>query len=355
MTNSFGNRFKFTSWGESHGKAIGCVVDGVPANIELSEKDIQPYLDIRKPGGSKLTSSRKEEDQVEILAGVFDGKTTGAPISLIIYNKDHNSSDYEENKNKFRPGHAEFCYFHKYGHYDYRGGGRSSARETAMRVAAGAIARKIVPMVSMQTIIIQIGPIKAEERNWNYASSNQFYCPCSKTLPQWEKLLTELKEQGDSVGAILETKIQNAPVGLGDPIYGKIDAIIASAIISINAVKGVEFGRAFDNVERFGSELVDEIMVNDQGKIEFLANNNSGVLGGISTGQDITIRYAAKATSSIQKELRTIDRFYNNTTISTSGRHDPCVALRLPIIAESMLYCVFADLSLHHSALVTQA
>jgi len=332
------------SWGESHGPAIGCVVEGVPPNLALCPEDIQYYLDKRKPGG-KFVSSRKEEDQVHILSGLFEGKTLGSPISMMIYNQDQNSQDYEAIKDKYRPGHADFTYQEKYGIRDYRGGGRASARETAARVMAGGVARKIIPQqIKIESAIVQIGDLAVNRDNFDIKETinNPFYCPDKIMAEKIEDYLALIKEEGDSVGAILEIYIRNLPVGLGSPIYRKLSAELASAIMSINAVKGVELGSGFAMAGCRGSGVADEmIRVND--KIQFLSNNNGGILGGISTGDDIVIRFIVKPTSSIKKELQTIDLCNKNTTIRVEGRHDPCVGIRAVAVGEAMVACVLAD------------
>ena len=348
-SNSIGKIFSFSTWGESHGKAIGCVIDGVPSNIELSEKDIQPYLDLRKPGQSKYTTQRKEDDKVEILSGVFDGKTTGHPISLIIYNNDQRSKDYSEIKDKFRPGHADFTYWKKYGIRDYRGGGRSSARETAMRVAAGAVARKVIwkkidNKVKITGALIQIGNSKINYDNWNesYIHENDFFCPDEKIIPKWQDLITQARKDGSSLGAIIEVRASGVPAGLGEPIYDKLDSDIAKALMTINAVKGVEIGNGFGSVNEDGKTNVDEMSIKD-GKPTFLSNNNGGILGGISSGQDIICRFVVKPTSSISTERKTIDINLQETTISTKGRHDPCVGIRAVPVGEAMIATTIAD------------
>ena len=335
--------------GESHGKAIGCVIDGVPSNIELSEKDIQPYLDLRKPGQSKYTTQRKEDDKVEILSGVFEGKTTGHPISLIIYNNDQRSKDYSEIKDKFRPGHADFTYWKKYGIRDYRGGGRSSARETAMRVAAGAVARKVIwkkidNKVKITGALIQIGSSKINYDNWNESCihENDFFCPDEKIIPKWQDLITQARKDGSSLGAIIEVRASGVPAGLGEPIYDKLDSDIAKALMTINAVKGVEIGNGFGSVNEDGKTNVDEMSIKD-GKPAFLSNNNGGILGGISSGQDIICRFVVKPTSSISTERKTIDINLQETTISTKGRHDPCVGIRAVPVGEAMIATTIAD------------
>ena len=348
-SNSIGKIFSFSTWGESHGKAIGCVIDGVPSNIELSEKDIQPYLDLRKPGQSKYTTQRKEDDKVEILSGVFEGKTTGHPISLIIYNNDQRSKDYSDIKDKFRPGHADFTYWKKYGIRDYRGGGRSSARETAMRVAAGAVARKVIwkkinNKVKITGALIQIGNSKINYNNWNESCihENDFFCPDEKIIPKWQDLITQARKDGSSLGAIIEVRASGVPAGLGEPIYDKLDSDIAKALMTINAVKGVEIGNGFGSVNEDGKTNVDEMSIKD-GKPAFLSNNNGGILGGISSGQDIICRFVVKPTSSISTERKTIDINLQETTISTKGRHDPCVGIRAVPVGEAMIATTIAD------------
>ena len=348
-SNSIGKIFSFSTWGESHGKAIGCVIGGVPSNIELSENDIQPYLDLRKPGKSKYTTQRKEDDKVEILSGVFEGKTTGHPISLIIYNNDQRSKDYSEIKDKFRPGHADFTYWKKYGIRDYRGGGRSSARETAMRVAAGAVARKVIwkkidNKVKITGALIQIGNSKINYDNWNenYIHENDFFCPDEKIIPKWQDLITQARKDGSSLGAIIEVRASGVPAGLGEPIYDKLDSDIAKALMTINAVKGVEIGNGFGSVNEDGKTNVDEMSIKD-GKPTFLSNNNGGILGGISSGQDIICRFVVKPTSSISTERKTIDINLQETTISTKGRHDPCVGIRAVPVGEAMIATTIAD------------
>ncbi len=340
--NSFGNIFRYTSWGESHGKAIGCIVDGVPANIPLVESDIQFYLDQRKPNQSPYTTQRKEADTVEILSGTFNEKTTGAPISLIVYNQDQRPRDYSNIKDKFRPGHADYTYFKKYGNRDYRGSGRASARETAMRVAAGAIARKIIDMVTIKGALVQIGEHKIKDFNWEETKSNPFRCPDKGMVDIWARYLDEIKAKGDSAGAVIEIQAEGVPVGLGEPVYGKLDAELANAIISINAVRGVEFGAGFSSAAMQGSNYVDQMSYSDN-RVNFASNNNGGILGGISTGQPINLRFAVKPTSSIQKEVQSVDINQQNVKVSTIGRHDPCVGIRAVPIGEAMMACVLAD------------
>jgi chorismate synthase len=347
--NSFGNLFRFTTWGESHGKAIGCVVDGCPAGIALSEDDIQPFLDKRRPGQSKMTTQRQEADQVEILSGVFEGKTTGTPISLIIHNTDQKSKDYGEIKNTYRPGHADFTYDQKYGIRDYRGGGRSSARETAMRVAAGAIARKILGGITIRAAMVQMGDSVTSKRDWEEAARNDFFCPDAEMAKQWEAELKEIRKSGSSIGAVIEVQAEGVPIGLGEPIYQKLDTALANAMMSINAVKAVEIGDGFASATLRGEENADEIVMRD-GKPHFMSNHSGGVLGGISTGQPLVIRFAVKPTSSILHEVKTIDSEFNETMIQTKGRHDPCVGIRAVPVGEAMMACVLADHLLMHRA-----
>ena len=355
--NTFGKLFRFTTWGESHGPAIGCIVDGCPPNIRLNEKDIQIELNKRKPGQSKFTTQRKEDDIVQILSGVFEGRTTGTPISLIIYNKDMRSRDYETIKNKFRPGHADLTYFLKYGIRDYRGGGRSSARETASRVAAGAVARKVINHILKKDILIQgavtqVGRLAINPRNFNWKDvrKNSFFCPDKKIVKIWEEYLTATRKKGSSLGAKIIVNAKNVPAGLGEPVYGKLDTELAAAMMSINAVKGVEIGSGNDSVELTGDQNSDELRVNKRKKIIFSSNNSGGILGGISSGQDIDVSITVKPTSSILKSQKTINDRFKNTTISTKGRHDPCVGLRAVPIAEAMMACVLADQIMRNKA-----
>jgi chorismate synthase len=347
--NTFGKIFRFTTWGESHGPAIGCVVDGCPPNIALSEKDIQIDMDRRKPGKSKFTSQRKEPDKVKILSGVFQGKTTGTPISMIIYNKDAKSKDYETIKNKFRPGHADYTYFLKYGIRDYRGGGRQSARETAARVAAGSIAKKVLSkLIGKKFKIIgavtQLGILGCDKSKWNEKDirKNPFFCPDKKTIKLWEKYLLAIRKSGSSCGAIIEIRASGVPVGLGAPIYSKLDADLASALMSINAVKGVNIGAGMNAALLSGEENSDEIK-NISGKTKFKSNNSGGILGGISSGQEIIVSFSVKPTSSILSSRETIDKKGKNTKISVKGRHDPCVGIRAVPIGEAMMSCVILD------------
>ena len=347
--NTFGKVFRFTTWGESHGPAIGCVVDGCPPNIALSEKDIQGDLNRRKPGQSKFTTQRKERDLVQILSGVFEGKTTGTPISMIIYNEDMKSKDYGNIKNKFRPGHADYTYFKKYGIRDYRGGGRSSARETASRVAAGAIAKKVLSQLLGKKFgvigaVTQIGPVMSNPDNWDEKQirKNPFFSADKDIVEVYEDYLLDIRKQGSSCGALIELRAKGIPVGLGAPIYSKLDSDIASALMSINAVKAVNIGAGMDAASLTGETNSDEIR-NKNGKVNFKTNNAGGILGGISSGQDIICSFAVKPTSSILNTRETIDKSGKNTKISVHGRHDPCVGIRAVPIGEAMLACVLLD------------
>ena len=351
--NSFGTQLRFTTWGESHGPAIGCVLDGVPPRIALSEGDIQPWLDKRAPGQSRFTTQRRETDQVRILSGVFDGLTTGTPIALEIQNVDARSKDYGDIKDKFRPGHADYTYWAKYGIRDYRGGGRSSARETAMRVAAGAVARKVLgDAISIRGALIRIGAHGIDRARWDDAAidDNPFFCPDSVTAAAWETYLDEIRKAGSSAGAVIEVTARGVPAGLGEPLYDKLDATLAAAMMGINAVKGVEIGDGFAAAALSGEENADE-MVLDDGKAAFTSNHAGGILGGISTGQDIVVRFAVKPTSSILNPRRTIDTNPAETTISTKGRHDPCVGIRAVPVGEAMMALVLADFLLRQKAL----
>ena len=347
--NTFGKLFRFSTWGESHGPAIGCMIDGCPPNINLKEVDIQVELDKRKPGQSKFTTQRKEDDKVQILSGVFEGKTTGTPISLIIYNQDMRSKDYGNIKDKFRPGHADFTYFKKYGIRDYRGGGRSSARETAARVAAGAIAKKVLgkklgKKFKVIGAVTQLGILGCDINRWNDQSirKNPFFCPDKSMLKLWEKYLLAVRKSGSSCGAVIEVRARGVPVGLGAPIYSKLDMDIASAMMSINAVKGVNIGSGMNSAQLSGEQNSDEISQKGK-KLKFDSNNAGGILGGISTGQEIVVSFAVKPTSSILTTRKTIDKFGKNTTISVKGRHDPCVGIRAVPVGEAMMNCVLLD------------
>lgn len=355
--NRFGTLFQYQTFGESHGPAIGCIVDGVPPRIDLTEADLQYYLDRRKPGQSRFTTQRQEPDQVKILSGVFEGQTTGTPIGLLIENVDQRSKDYGDIAAKYRPGHADLTYDAKYGIRDYRGGGRSSARETAMRVAAGAVARKILnhafgDKVSIRGVVVQVGPHKINRANWDWAQvdQNPFWTPDAGSVPVFEQFLDEKRKAGSSAGAIVEIVASGIPAGLGAPVYDKLDADIAKAMMSINATKAVEIGAGFDSALLGGEENADEIRMGADGKPVFLSNNAGGILGGISSGQDIVVRVAFKPTSSILTPVQTIDKDGNETDIMTKGRHDPCVGLRGTPVCEAMMACVLADHWLRHKA-----
>lgn len=351
--NRFGHVFSFTTFGESHGPAIGCVVDGVPSQIELKEEDIQVWLEKRKPGTSRFTTQRKEPDEVRILSGVFEGKTTGTSIGLEIINTDQRSKDYGEIKDKFRPGHADYTYWEKYGIRDYRGGGRSSARETAMRVAAGAIARKVLgDAIDIKGYLVQIGPHKIDRSRFDWAEidNNPFFCPDPVMAKDWETYLDGIRKEGSSIGAVLEIVAKGVPVGWGQPVYDKLDADLAKAMMSINAVKGVEIGDGFEAATLNGVENADEIRMGEDGKPVFLSNHAGGILGGISSGQDIVVRVAIKPTSSILVERKTIDIHGNECNLITKGRHDPCVGIRGVPVAEAMMACVLADHMMLHRA-----
>ena len=350
--NSFGNLLKFTTWGESHGEAIGCVVDGFPSGITIDTKFIQTKLNLRKPGQSKFTTQRKEKDEVKILSGVFEGKSTGAPISMIIHNTDQRSKDYSDIKNKFRPGHADYTYFMKYKNYDYRGGGRSSARETAMRVAAGALAELLLKKfcsnkLKVTSAVIQIGNEKINDKSWNnsFINKNPFFSPNKTILKKWEELILFHRKNGSSLGAIIEVRVSNCPVGIGEPIYQKLDSEISKAIMSINAVKGIEFGSGFNLVNLDGTNASDQMDLNKK-NISFDTNHAGGVLGGISSGQDIVFRYVVKPTSSVLTEKKTITKNLRKTKIRTVGRHDPCVGIRAVPVGIAMTNFVLADLYL---------
>jgi chorismate synthase len=350
--NTFGHLFRVTTWGESHGPAIGCVVDGCPPRIPLAESDIQPFLDRRRPGQSRFTTQRQEADQVRILSGVFEGLTTGTPIALVIENTDARSKDYGEIAERFRPGHADIAYELKYGIRDWRGGGRASARETAMRVAAGAIARKVLGAgVTVRGALVQVGPHRIDRARWNWAEveHNPFFCPDAVAAALWADQLTELRKAGSSTGAVIEVIAEGAPPGLGAPIYGKLDAELAAALMSINAVKGVEIGDGFAAAALHGEANADEMRIAD-GVVQFESNHAGGILGGISTGQPIIARFAVKPTSSILTPRRTVDRQGREVAISTKGRHDPCVGIRAVPVGEAMVACVLADHLLRHRA-----
>src|ERR1700691_445457 len=350
--NGFGTIFRFTTWGESHGPAIGCVVEGVPPRIPLSEADIQPWLDKRRPGSSRFTTQRQESDKVQILSGVFEGQTTGAPVMMLIANEDARSKDYDAIKDQFRPGHADYTYWAKYGIRDYRGGGRASARETAARVAAGAIARKILGnTVTIRGALVQIGPHAIDRKRWDWKAvgENSFFSPDAGMVKKWEEFLDETRKAGSSAGAIIEVQAAGVPAGWGDPIYDKLDADLAKAMMGINAVKGVEIGAGMGAAALSGEQNADEMRMKG-GKIAFLSNHAGGILGGISTGQDIVLRFAVKPTSSILKPLKSVDRFGKEIEVSTKGRHDPCVGIRAVPVGEAMMACVLADHLLRHRA-----
>jgi chorismate synthase len=348
--NSFGTLFRFTSWGESHGPAIGCVVDGTPPGIALCEADIQVWLDKRRPGQSRFVTQRQEPDRVEILSGVFEGRTTGTPIALSIENVDQRSRDYSEIKDKFRPAHADYTYFKKYGVRDYRGGGRQSARETAVRVAAGAIARKVLGEgVQVRGAVVQLGTQAIDRSRWDWEATadNPFWCPDRQAAQRWEGYLDEVRKRGSSCGALIEVVASGIPAGLGDPVYDKLDADLAKALMSINAVKGVEIGDGFAVAGLSGEDNADEMRMRDGAPV-FLSNHAGGILGGISTGQDVVSRLAVKPTSSILTPVRSVDRFGNEVELRTKGRHDPCVGIRATPVAEAMVACVLADHLLRH-------
>ncbi len=348
--NSFGHLLRFTTWGESHGPALGAVVDGCPPGLLLSEADIQPWMDKRRPGQNKYTTQRQEPDAVKILSGVFEGKTTGTPISLMIENVDQRSKDYGDIAQSYRPGHADWAYDQKYGHRDYRGGGRSSARETAARVAAGAVARKIIAGVFIRGYVIEMGGLPMDRTRFDDSQidENPFFCPDAEAAEQWGYHLDAARKAGSSLGAIIEVVARNVPIGLGAPIYGKLDADLAAAMMSINAVKGVEMGDGFAAAKLRGEENADEMRIGKDGKAMFLANHAGGVLGGISTGQDLVVRIAVKPTSSILTPVKSITSQGLDADIVTKGRHDPCVGIRAVPVAEAMMALVLADQLLLH-------
>ena len=355
--NTFGHLFRVTTWGESHGPSIGAVVDGCPAGIPLTEADLQPFLDLRRPGTSRHVTPRQEPDQVRILSGTFeddrtDGPvTTGAPISLMIENTDQRSKDYSAIRDKWRPGHADYTYDMKYGIRDYRGGGRSSARETAMRVAAGGIARKVLgDGISIRAALVQIGEraIDRSRWDWNEVANNPFFCPDAETAGLWAADMDALRRDGSSTGAIVEVVISGLPAGWGAPVYAKLDSELAAAMMTINAVKGIEIGAGFASAAMRGEDAADEMRMGEDGPV-FQSNHNGGVLGGISTGQDVVIRFAVKPTSSIMVERRTLDRNFEETVIETRGRHDPCVGIRAVPVGEAMAALVLVDQKLRHA------
>ncbi|HEX7800739.1 MAG TPA: chorismate synthase [Asticcacaulis sp.] len=351
--NTFGHLFRVTTWGESHGPALGCVIDGCPPGVPLSEADIQGAMDRRKPGGSRFVTQRQEADAAKILSGVFEGVTTGTPISILIENTDQRSKDYGEIARQFRPGHADYTYFAKYGVRDYRGGGRSSARETAARVAAGAVALKVLKTlvgdIQVRGALVQLGAHRIERSRWDWAQvgENAFFCPDPGSVAGWEAYLDGVRKAGSSIGAIVEVQAEGVPAGWGAPIYGKLDSELAAALMSINAVKGVEIGEGFGAAELSGEENADEMRIID-GQPVFLSNHAGGILGGISTGQTVTARLALKPTSSILTPRRSIDVEGHEVELRTKGRHDPCVGIRAVPVAEAMMSCVLLDAFLRH-------
>ncbi|MEZ5788605.1 MAG: chorismate synthase, partial [Xanthobacteraceae bacterium] len=360
--NTFGHSFRVTTFGESHGPAIGCVVDGCPPGIPLSAADIQRDLDRRRPGQSRFTTQRQEPDAVKVLSGIFadaSGRevTTGTPIALLIENVDERSKDYAAIRDKYRPGHADYTYDIKYGVRDYRGGGRASARETAARVAAGAIARKIVPGLIVRGALVQVGTFRIERARWDWdeVGRNPLFCPDAGAVAPFCEFLDQVRKKGSSVGAVVEVAAEGVPPGLGAPIYGKLDSDLAAALMSINAVKGVEIGAGFHAAELSGEENADEMRRGNDGTLHFLSNEAGGILGGISTGQPIVCRFAVKPTSSILSPRRTVDRYGRETEIVTRGRHDPCVGIRAVPVGEAMVACVIADHYLRHRGQVGEA
>ena len=351
--NSFGHLFRVTTWGESHGPAIGCVVDGCPPRLPLTEADIQPYLDRRRPGQSRFVTQRQEPDTVEILSGTFEGVTTGTPISLLIRNQDQRSKDYGDIAAQFRPGHADLTYHLKYGVRDHRGGGRSSARETAMRVAAGAVARLVLgPGIRIRGALVQLGADAVDRTRWDWdaVDQNALFCPDPVAAARWEQTLLAVRRAGSSLGAIIEVVAEGVPPGLGAPIYGKLDAEIAAGLMGINAVKGVEIGEGFAAATLSGEANADEMRMAPDGRVAFAANHAGGILGGISTGQPIVARFAVKPTSSILTPRQAVDRAGRDVEVTTRGRHDPCVGIRAVPVGEAMLALVLADHLLRHRA-----
>jgi chorismate synthase len=361
MFNSFGHLFRVTTWGESHGPALGCVVDGCPPGIALTEAEIQPWLDARRPGQSRFTTQRQEADRVEILSGTFEGRTTGTPISLLIRNTDQRSKDYSEIAEKFRPGHADLTYHLKYGLRDYRGGGRSSARETAARVAAGGVARAalaaLLPAVRIRGALVQIGERRIDRAAWDWdeVPRNPFWCPDPAAAADWAGYLDGLRKSGNSVGAVIELVGSGVPAGLGAPVYAKLDGDLAAALMGINAVKGVEIGAGFAAAELSGEANADEMRMGNDGRPRFLSNNAGGILGGISTGQPVVARFAVKPTSSILTPRKTVTRSGEETDVVTKGRHDPCVGIRAVPVGEAMMACVIADHYLRHRGQVGES
>jgi len=352
--NSFGHLLRVTTWGESHGPALGCVVDGMPPRLPITAEEIQEFLDKRRPGQNRFTTQRKEPDSVKILSGTFKDEsgvemTTGTPISLMIENVDQRSKDYGDIKETFRPGHADYTYEAKYGIRDYRGGGRQSARETAARVAAGALARKVIPGIMVRGALVQMGPHKIDRSNWdwNEIDKNPFWCPDPVAAATWETYLDGVRKSGSSCGAVIELVASGVPAGLGAPIYGKLDAELAAALMSINAVKGVEIGDGFDTAALSGEENADEMSMKGN-NVAFNANHAGGILGGISSGQDVVARFAVKPTSSILTPRKSVTRSGVETDVITKGRHDPCVGIRAVPVGEAMMACVLADHVLRH-------
>ncbi|MBI1182532.1 MAG: chorismate synthase [Alphaproteobacteria bacterium] len=351
--NTFGHLFRVTTWGESHGPAIGCVVDGAPPRLPLDEAFIQQFLDRRRPGQSRFTTQRREPDEVRILSGVFEGQTTGTPIQLMIENVDQRSKDYGDIAAKYRPGHADYTYMAKYGIRDYRGGGRSSARETASRVAAGAVARRVLgDDVLIRGALVRIGEHAIDRASWDWSETgnNPFWSPDPKAAAVWEDYLDGIRKAGSSVGAVIEVHASGVPAGWGAPLYGKLDADLAAAMMSINAVKGVEIGSGFEAATLTGEANADEMRAGNDGTPRFLSNKAGGILGGISTGQDVVVRFAVKPTSSILSPRRTVTVEGEETEIVTKGRHDPCVGIRAVPVGEAMMACVLADHMLRHRA-----
>ena len=361
--NTFGHLFRVTTFGESHGVALGCVVDGCPPGLPLEAEEIQAELDRRKPGQSRFTTQRREPDQVRILSGIFaddrtDGRqfTTGTPIALMIENTDQRSKDYSEIRDSYRPGHADYTYDAKYGIRDYRGGGRSSARETAARVAAGAVARKVIPGITIRAALVQMGPHVIDRSRWDWAEveRNPFFCPDAEMATFYESYLDAIRKDGSSVGAVIEVVAEGVPPGLGAPIYGKLDADLAAAMMSINAVKGVEIGDGFAAAALRGEDNADEMRAGNDGRPRFLANHAGGILGGISSGEPVVVRFAVKPTSSILTARRSVTRDGDEVDLVTKGRHDPCVGIRAVPVAEAMMACVLADHYLRHRGQVGQ-
>ncbi len=349
--NSFGTALRLSTWGESHGQAIGCVLDGVPPGLPLTAADIQRELDRRRPGTSRHTSQRREPDRIRIESGVFEGRTTGCPVAMTIQNADTRSGDYEQHRTVFRPAHADYTYWKKYGLRDHRGGGRSSARETAMRVAAGAVARKVIAPVRVRGALVQLGPLPVDRDRWAWEAveRNPFFCPDPESIAEWTRYLDDVRRERNSCGAVIEVVADAVPAGLGEPVYDRLDADIARAMMSINAVKGVEIGAGFAAAAQTGTEHADEMRAGTHpGEVRFLSNHAGGILGGISSGQPIVVRFAVKPTSSIPQPRRTVDRDGNNADIVTRGRHDPCVGIRAVPVGEAMLALVLADHLIRH-------